>query len=187
MPAGHVSGNCGVGSGSPKSPSHPWSTSGCREEEFITSLLPLLHSVWLSRWQNPTSPAHLPLCWDAAPCRREVSIELLSLENPDPVFSGALGGSAFKEFCVPAKLLCKPEQCRAPEIPAGISVLRRALPLPAWPQLWQGWAVPARNATKNSPVRQVWWGWKSHKECFGLLWFGRTWDSCACRCSFQSL
>lgn len=96
MPAGSVSGHCWVGVGSPGSTSHPWRTPGCREEEFIPSPVPLL---------CPCSPPSLLGC-----------TELLSLGNPGPVFSGELGGRAFKECCVPAKLLCQPQ------IPAGMCV-----------------------------------------------------------------
>lgn len=104
---------------------------------------PLCLAFLMAEPHHPCSPPTLLGC-----CSR--STELLSLDNPDPVFSGALGGSAFKECCVPAKLLCQPEQHLGSRNPfRNLCVSRRPLPLPAWPWLWQDWAVPARNATKN--------------------------------------
>lgn len=110
----HVGWSCWVGSGSPRSTGHPWRTSGCREEDIASPLLPR-HRVQLSGGQRPTVLIHPLLCLDAACFNGEASTTLQSLENLDPVFSGALGGSsAFNERCVQRALRpCQAPPCRS--------------------------------------------------------------------------
>lgn len=67
---------------------------------------PLSNCSIVSEFSESHCPCSPPALRDAACCDGEVSIELPSLENLDPVFSGALGGNAFNERCVSAKLCC---------------------------------------------------------------------------------